>query len=910
MSHNYRYWKPEGKAPWKLIQDSEQAIQEAVAKGARYYTILSIDQDIDKLEADTKVSYKGPLYFDIDCDDENDSLADCRKLLLSLHKDYGVNLNQLQIFCSGGKGFHVVVPAKIFSKGTANQYLPYTYKNMAVTFGLVYLDYSIYSAGKGRMWRIENLERPNNRYKVLLTVTQVFTLSFDEIHSLTLYPGLPVIEPKQVDFSAELSALFKRSEYKPQKIQAIGQEKLKNLASDPTCVKRLLKAESLKEGKRFNQLIMALAAYGVGRGWSLDDIISESEFMRNNIKSAAYKTDRDKLAHIKAIFKYFASSAENPQYQFACVHMQHVVDVIGDICPQCPLMAQIEADEYDALLGLMVVNNCFYKRTDSGKSQITTFNIHPTSVVEYIDNDTDNEYTMHARLIATNSKLNMPVTFTPPDWGSKSAFIKKLPHPEFAYLGGDTDVSRLFHVLGQIDVPKKVGVRTIGMHPVKGKWHFVTHEGSINATGERDDLLLESDYNLHTKLITTTLPSKDEGKEIIEHILKFNATEIVIPLVGWFVASFFKERIFTFTRQFPLLFIFGAAGSGKTQTILALKSLYALTTDNIKSIADVTNFTLIKSAASNNTIPLMLDEYKSSTFSQFQVKMVSKLIRAAYNNEAGERGTSGQKIMQYYYKSPIIIAGEQIVSEPAAKDRILEVHLTRAMSSKHFADFEKLKQLPLEKFGRQILDFALSIEQDELKKMYEEAFASIPEIFRDRPRVNQAIMLLGIRLLERIAVLFKADHLVRHNLKQYWIDRMPTIEEEVLASNKSDVDRILEAINIMAENSRTSIYNGQDFIIENNTLKLNMRVIYANYTKFASEYNLDADTPNYTTFIKLMKKEPYYIKDDQPTKLGQHIRLCLYLDVKTLQAKNLALTSLIESKSIDDASENDGTLQL
>jgi hypothetical protein len=122
-------------------------------------------------------------------------------------------------------------------------------------------------------------------------------------------------------------------------------------------------------------------------------------------------------------------------------------------------MAQIEAEEYDPLLGLMVINNCFYKRTDSGKTQLTTFNILPMSVIEYIDNQ-DSEFTMHATLMSTN-KLKMPVVFTQPDWGSKSAFIKKLPHPDFAYLGGDTDVSRLFHVLGQIDVPKKIPEKNI-----------------------------------------------------------------------------------------------------------------------------------------------------------------------------------------------------------------------------------------------------------------------------------------------------------------------------------------------------------------------------------------------------------------------------------------------------------------
>jgi len=901
MSHYYRYWKPEDKLrKWKLFQDSEQGIQEAIGNGAYFYTILTVDQDIDTIDSETKVNYRGPLYFDIDSKDESQSLSDCRKLLLSLYKDYGVNLSQITVHCTGGKGFHILVPAKIFSTGKAHQYLPLVYGNMAVTFSLEHMDYSIYSMGKGRMWRIENLKRTDSgRYKTLLTAAQIFTLEFDEIHQLTLLPGNPTAEVKHVDFSAELSAQFKKCDYKPQKIQAIGSDKLKGLTEDPACIRNLLKAEGLKEGKRFNQLIMALAAYAAAKGWTIDEMEDKSLFMRTNIHSQVYKSVRDKLAHIKAIYKFFVVQSGNPQYQFACQHLQHIVDVIGEECPKCSLMAQVHSEEYDSLLGLMVINNCFYKRSEAGKTQVTTFNIMPTAVIDYADSH-DSEFTMHTQLISTNG-LQMAATFTQPDWGSKSAFLKKLPHPDYAFLGGDTDVSKLFHVLGQIQVPKKIGVRTIGMHPVKDKWYFVSHEGSIGPDGERDDLLLESDYPLYSKLLTENLPKAAELKEIINVLFTFNALEITVPLVGWFMSTFFKERIFQFTRQFPLLFIFGAAGAGKTQTILTLKNLYALTTDNIKSIADVTNFTLIKSAASNNTIPLMLDEYKSSTFSQFQVKMVSKLIRAAYNNEAGERGTAGQKIMTYYYKSPIIIAGEQTVSEPAAKDRIIEVHLTKAMSMPHMNDFEKLKMSALPKLGRAMIESAVKINQERLKVLFDECLTAVPVAYKDRPRVNQAIVLLGLKLLEEVVRPYGLSGVISQHVAEYWRTRSAFIEEEVLLSNKSDVDRILEAINVMAENNRTALYPGQDFLVEHGILKLNMRVIYANFAKFAEEYKLDADTPNYTSFTKLIKKEPYFIKDDQHVKLGQHVRLCMFLDVKKLQDRNIILTALIEPRKQDES---------
>lgn len=42
--------------------------------------------------------------------------------------------------------------------------------------------------------------------------------------------------------------------------------------------------------------------------------------------------------------------------------------------------------------------------------------------------------------------------------------------------------------------------------------------------------------------------------------------------------------------QFPLLFVFGEAGAGKTTSILKLRRLFAMDDVSLKSIADVTQF--------------------------------------------------------------------------------------------------------------------------------------------------------------------------------------------------------------------------------------------------------------------------------------------------------------------------------
>lgn len=893
----FRYVKGEGKEKWKLIENSEKALQAAVQNGAHFVTVLSLDQDVDKADPDAKINYKGPLYFDIDSADENESLTDCRKLLLALYKQYGVNLNDLAIHCSGGKGFHVLVPAKVFSTGKAQPYLPQIYKTMALDFNLEHVDLGIYSGGKGRCFRIENVKRDTDRFKVKLTAAQIFGLPFEEIRQLTYMPGENTTFDlnKDVEYAAELAALFKRSDFKPAKIIPVEDAKLQQLPGDPGCIKKIVKCIDIIEGRRFNQVTMILAMYANGRGWKVADIETEAAYFIEHYPSSVYKTLKERRTHIKSIYSYVAHT---PAYKFNCSAVRKTVDCEMDCCPTCPIGVAETAEYYDPRLGIEIANNCYFKKSDSGRTQISTFVIKPSSIVEFIDHREANEYTIYATLVADNSH-QQNIVFTQPDWASKSALIKRLPHPAFAYIGGDSDVQKIFKVISQIEVPKKVGVKVIGMHKVGKDWYFVSDKGSIGHDNVKDDILLETDYYLPTNLINEDLPNTQEMSDIINNLFKFNAIDIAVPLVGWFVAAMFKERIFEFTRQFPLLFIFGAAGAGKTQTILNLKRLFSLEMDNIKSIADVTPFTLIKSASSNNTIPLMLDEYKATTFNQYQIKMVSKLIRAAYNNEVGERGTASQEIKTYYYRSPIILAGEQTVTEPAARDRIVEVHMSKDASAPHLNEFNELKTLPLGKLGKALLMRALSISDEEIRSIYEECFLNISEMYVDRPRLNQAVLHTGLVLLSKLVEPYGLSDVVDKAWCDYSLQEAKTTRDEVMESRKSDVDRILEGISMMSEtDDRYQVAKDWEFSIEGDTMYINMRVVYTKYQKFAQEYKADAEPMNYTSFCKLIKKEPYFIKDSVAIKLKQGMKLCMALNTVFIERKKLHMQGLLGAKDI------------
>ncbi len=897
----FRYVKGPGKDVWRLVENSEAGIKSAIASGAHFTTVLSIDKDVDNDDTEAKIAYKGPLYFDIDSEDEDESLIDCRKLLLALYSRYGVNLNDLVIHCTGGKGFHVLVPPKVFGTDKAHKFLPYTYKKMVLEFNLVHLDYGIYSAGKGRMWRLENIKRENGRYKVRLTAAQIFCLSFDKIKELTYLPG--AVTPFKfgaVEYSAELAALFKRCEFKPTKIVAVPDEKLKKLDKDPACIKKLLALEDIAEGRRFNHVIMAAASYAKGRGWNQDFLEEAVTKILEEYPSSVYKSLKDKQRHVRSIFKYMASLES---YQFCCDNMRRTVNVATTLCPNCPVQKELSEEDYDSSLGIEVVHNCYFRRSESSKTQLSTFVIIPNSVIEFQDTRNDTEYTIYTTLISDNKRV-ADVVFTQPDWASKSALIKKLPHPDFAYLGGDTDVQRLFKIVSQLEIPTKTGVKVIGLHKVKDQWHFVSKEGSLSANGVTNELLLENDYYLPTSILSTVEPDYYEMQKIVNVLFKFNAIEITVPLIGWFCAAFFKERIFEITRQFPLLFIFGAAGAGKTQTILNLKRLFCLGTDNVKSIADVTPFTLIKSANCNNTIPLMLDEYKCTTFSLYQVKMVSKLIRAAYNNELGERGTSSQQINTYYYRSPIIIAGEQTVTEPAARDRIIEVHMNKLSSAPHLEQFKELAELPIEKLGRALLVAALKIDADELKAILNESQADIPPMYQDRPKLNQAIVLTGLKLLSKILEPYGFADVPLAAWRDFTEKSKIVAQEDFEEQQKTDVDRIFEVINTMSDtDERYRLGYDWEYFIDGDLLYINMRVVHMKFLKFVAEYNAEAEPMNYTSFSKLLKREPYFIKDNVVKDLKSGPKICTALSVSKLLAKGLNLQGLLQVKNDNKAQD-------
>jgi hypothetical protein len=129
--------------------------------------------------------------FDIHRPDIRESIQDLQKLLDVL-VELGVDLNYVQVYCSGSKGFHVTVPAAYYSTGKPQKYLPQIYRKMASSirerYGVTGLDLALYNGQRGSLLWVPNQRRADGKYKVPITVPEARGMTPETYAAFTVAP--------------------------------------------------------------------------------------------------------------------------------------------------------------------------------------------------------------------------------------------------------------------------------------------------------------------------------------------------------------------------------------------------------------------------------------------------------------------------------------------------------------------------------------------------------------------------------------------------------------------------------------------------------------------------------------------------------------------------------------------------
>jgi hypothetical protein len=131
------------------------------------------------------------LKFDIDREDITKALADCRRLVAFLVERYSCNNDDLLIFFSGSKGFHIYLPLSLCGSVKPSTVFHKVCRRLAECLAAeagIPIDTSIYD--KVRLFRAPNSKHPKtDLHKVQLTFEELLYQKVESILELAHQPG-------------------------------------------------------------------------------------------------------------------------------------------------------------------------------------------------------------------------------------------------------------------------------------------------------------------------------------------------------------------------------------------------------------------------------------------------------------------------------------------------------------------------------------------------------------------------------------------------------------------------------------------------------------------------------------------------------------------------------------------------
>lgn len=799
----YCYWIPKKQAEWRLALASER--DSILASGrAEFITALDLDQDLSAEGAEPdKVKYNGDWYLDFDSETIEETIEKVQEFLSFLKEDYEVDLNQLYLYASGKKGFHIEVPQEMYLSKPATTgypYLPAIFKEMAYTVYHDTLDLSVYTAKKGRMWRVTNFKRPDtSTYKVQLTAREVLEMT-TEYYAKVISVPRPLFAPATPRLNSQLALLWATSKDKvdARMKRNAGKKRDANLLAKfegkvPPTIEALMKGEGVKEDAGFQQIATQLAIVAHGMNLKCDEFLEKCRGVCENHKgdSSRYRSFAQRQKELARMWHYMDG---NPTYDFSSGAIRALVEGSAPdlLAGEATDVSPDGKSDLAITLGMSVDRKGIYKLTEDYKVRVSAVG---ASNIAYLQDIRSGDIVGYDLDVYLEGAPRGRRRLTLDNFKSKSAFqgfVLKVAGSGCQI--NDSQVNALADVFRRLAEQGEGGIV-----------YVVNHEG-LNIvtlpTGERDIIWVEegavlsklgksytymnavygsSDHPFKVDLLSAPrIPrpgtARQEGVEYLteeqveelkgyfHHLLHMNSPEVVARILGWVVACFLGPALRLLnSNQFPLLHVYGLASTGKSFTLRTMVGLHGHKRRPILlSAGNTTNAPLTARTTGTTSIPLVVDEYKPTEMSGSQLDCFTHAFRAVWDGTAAMRGRlsreSGetQVVTQAHAQTaPACFIAEQREADTAILQRCVIVPLTPQTTWLYTEHAEALKvENPFGPIGRLLVETLVFND-----RVSPEAIAAIATQYSDqlkplitgqgtdRPRYALAVAATGLHFL-------------------------------------------------------------------------------------------------------------------------------------------------------------------
>lgn len=499
----------------------------------------------------------------------------------------------------------------------------------------------------------------------------------------------------------------------------------------------------------------------------------------------------------------------------------------------------------------------------------------------------------------------------------------------------------LRRTVGAQRAPRRTGVAHVGAATEQlDEW--VTPDGVLTADGWADspdheyyaqassDSGDESIVGEKWQLSPSDGPEFDTeaARKAVELLPQSRLPGQAIATMGWFYSAPAKPLIHDEENEFNHLHVRGKTESGKTSYLQLLAEAFGM--EPSPWGAEATNFSLEQLHVGSRGAPVWIDEYKPSDMKQRTVNQLHRLLRTATREGVQTKGRPDQSFMKFRLQSPVCLSGEQQVSEPAVRRRMLQVNLSERatqrdehveaysrLSGEPYEDSEGQTQTPasvdLSAHAMAYYRFLLSRDTEELRLLWstsrDEAGQLLDELdlrLQDSEFQAAQTVVFGYRLYRRFAneLGVPDDRLPGDDALRKAVDHLSG-NVGTNGQRREHGDEFLELLAQAAQAGYVSSPGTQDgdaagyrvyepTLVEagKEALAVHLPTAYPAVKRYARDYNIEDEynllgKSDYTDeFGDLARAEGSHVLEmSHPARLDGSLKRCLMLDPHATRAK-------------------------
>lgn len=501
---------------------------------------------------------------------------------------------------------------------------------------------------------------------------------------------------------------------------------------------------------------------------------------------------------------------------------------------------------------------------------LTNFLVIPVEMVE-----SEDESQLTADLVTAGGTYRRTMLSTDFTSGQKFKGMLNKTGIDLGYFGGDADLELFKVYLADMEWQRKHGVKAAGICQYGGRLVFVSGDMAVDkmASPVEDILQVERWKEIETDILNTEPMTVGKLTKAGSFLFSYNEPAKTVPILAWAAGCFVKEHLRMKGIKYPLLFLIGEAGSGKSTTMEKIL-LPIFSVSKVYAASQLTKFTLMRISASSNLLPMFLDEFKPSKMDRTHIGALYNHFRDTYDGHAGSRGRMDQQMQSYELLAPMVVAGEESAEEAAIRERSIELLFSKKdlKNSDYRSAFSEVVEHTelLEDLGRALLMAALATDPDTVAGWHKDAAGLFDRNLPERVRTNLRGAYCGLKLLEAVCASLGAEwKAVFPHSMELCARYLETSAKDFLLDggthNQSVVDETFEIMSRMNLDPK----NDYQFSDDGQLLYIRLAKVYDDYTRYRKDYAITGEVLAYKEFRKQLQHSDLFVAANEQKRMGE-----------------------------------------